>query len=286
MAESAAEHYANLVHATETYQQQMATRRAPSPDRQADRWKPGAQRYREDPFRMHDTLEALLSYIEPADTVLDIGGGAGRYLPLALRAKDYVNVEPSPGMGAQFEVSVREAGIENARWLHSDWLGADIGGDVCFSANVVYYIADIVPFLAKLHAASRRRVMIVMHSIPPRNRGGDLARYLYGEEPPGDPGHRELLPVLWDMNLLPDVRVLGPSDFIAERERYTDRAAAIQDVVPDHLEASARSRAQSAVDEHFDELFEAAPDGGYRRRPPGTSRVLLITWETPGVTIA
>jgi hypothetical protein len=279
LAERAADRYAALVRAAEEHQRTTATR---SPDSEAgsDRWRAGAARFREDPFREHDTLAALLSFIEPADTVLDVGGGAGRYLPLALHCRAYVNVEPSPGMGAQFETSVRDAGMTNARWLHSDWLGAEIEGDVCFSANVVYYIADIVPFVAKLTAASRRRVMIVLHSVPPRNVGADLYRYVYGRERPLDPGYQELLPVLWEMGLLPDVRVLGPSDFIAERERYPDRDRAIAAVLPKQLDAESTAQARRTLADHFDELFVPAPEGGYRRRPNGASRVLLLTWET------
>ena len=279
MAETAANLYGAMVRAAERDRSGVASR-SPGGEEPTDRWKAGAPRYREDPFREHDTLHALLAYIQPADTVLDVGGGAGRYLPIALHCREYVNVEPSPGMGAQFELSVREAGIENARWLQSDWLGADIEGDVGFSANVVSYIADIVPFIAKLHAASRRRVMIVMHSVPPRNRGADLSWYVHGREPTLDPGHRELLPVLWEMGLLPEVRVLGRSDFIAERERYADRDAAMAAVVPAHLEEEAQSRARRAIEEHFDKLFASTPEGGYRHRPNGVSRVLLVTWET------
>jgi hypothetical protein len=280
MAETAGDLYARLVRTADAYQQARGAVSRAVPERQSDKWKVQAPRYREDPFREHDTLAALLSYIEPTDTVLDIGGGAGRYLPLALRCRDYVNVEPSPGMGAQFEAAVREAEIANARWLHSDWLGAEIEGDVCFTANVVYYIEGIVPFVEKLTRASRRRVMIVMHSVPPRNVGADLARLVYGDEPPGDPGHRELLPVLWDMGLLPDVRVLGPSDFIAERERYESRDDAIDRAIPARLDDLAAGQARQAVSERFDELFVPTDDGRYRRRPNGRSRVRLITWET------
>jgi len=125
--------------------------------------------------------------------------------------------------------------------------------------------------------------MIVMHSVPPRNVGGDLTRVVSGHQPPPDPGFRELLPVLWDLGLIPDVRVLGPSDFIAERERYASRQEAIERSVPARLAAEAAARARSAVADHFDELFVPADDGRYRRRPNGRSRVLLITWENAGL---
>jgi hypothetical protein len=281
MALTAAERYADMVRASEADPRRRAVASLPvSSNEQADRWQGGAARFREDPFREDETLRTLLSFFEPTDRVLDVGGGAGRYLPIALRCSELINVEPSPSMGAQFEASVRDAGVENARWLNSDWMNADIDGDVCFSANVVYYIADIVPFVAKLNAASRRRVMIVMHSVPPLNVGANLFRYLHGRDQALDPGHRELLPVLWDMGLLPEVRVLGMSDFIFERERYADREAAMSAVLPTNLDGDALKMACHAVAQHYDELFVPNPEGGYRRRPNGGSRVLLITWET------
>src|SRR5438067_12938540 len=98
--------YAELVRAANAHQRTLTSARTPRPKGQPDRWRAQAARYREDPFREHDTLNELLSYIERTDTVLDIGGGAGRYLPLALHCHEYVNVEPSAGMGAQFEAAV------------------------------------------------------------------------------------------------------------------------------------------------------------------------------------
>jgi hypothetical protein len=285
MAESAAARYAAMVRAAEENQRRGAPDRSrvseSGPQTSApDRWQGCAARFREDPFREDPTLAALLSFIEPEDTVLDVGGGAGRYLPIARQCREYVNVEPSSAMGAQFEASVREAGIGNARWLQSDWQSAQAAGDVCFCANVVYYIEDIAPFVQKLHTASRRRVMIVMHSTPPRNRDAELAGVIHDGEPVHDPGYRELLPVLWELGLLPDVRVLGKSDFIAERERYPDRAAAVSAVIPARLEAAAANRARQAIEDRFLDLFVPAEEGGYRRRPAQDSRVLLITWET------
>src|SRR5215208_1784419 len=104
--------FAAMVRATEA-QAEAVTASRPSV---SERWSRGSDRFREDSRRENETLDELLSYIEPDDVVLDVGGGAGRYLPLARRCREYVNVEPAAGMGAQFEAAVREAGIENARW--------------------------------------------------------------------------------------------------------------------------------------------------------------------------
>src|SRR5262249_5723065 len=117
-----------------------------------------------------------------------------------------------------------------------------------------------------------------MHSVPPTNVGANLYRLLHGKDLALAPGQRELLPVLWDMGILPDVHVLGPSDFIAERARFPGREEAIASVVPGGFQGQERERALATIGSHFDEIFVPA-EQGYRRRPIGISRVLLITWE-------
>src|SRR5512145_2892947 len=168
---------------------------------------PEAQRFRCDPHRSLDAnLQVIVSYVQPDDVLIDVGGGAGRVgLPLALRCRQVINVDASPGMLAEFAACAAEAGITNARAILSDWLtAADIAGDVSLASSVTYFVRDIVPFIAKMVAASRRRVIITLWSVPTPNQNAPLFRLVYGEEPAPVPGHRELLPVLWEMGVLPD----------------------------------------------------------------------------------
>ncbi|MSQ26263.1 MAG: hypothetical protein EXR49_08395 [Dehalococcoidia bacterium] len=84
----------------------------------ADSWAgPRARLFREDPrCALDSNLAALAAYVRPGDTVIDVGGGAGRLgLPLALRCRKVINVEPSAGMVEQFTILAHEAGIANAR---------------------------------------------------------------------------------------------------------------------------------------------------------------------------
>src|SRR5688572_3069373 len=89
-------------------------------------WDAMAGNFRADPHRALDpNLEIVASYIEPGDVVVDVGGGAGRIgLPLALRCRELVNVDPSPGMLREFEASALEAGITNARGVEAGWMEA------------------------------------------------------------------------------------------------------------------------------------------------------------------
>src|SRR5919108_5610712 len=94
----------------------------------SDPWGgPVARRFRADPHRPLDAnLAVLASYARPEDVLLDVGGGAGRVaLPLALRCREVIIVDASPGMGAEFTAVAAEAGISNPRFIHPKWRGGE-----------------------------------------------------------------------------------------------------------------------------------------------------------------
>ena len=150
----------------------------------SDSWGAIAQRFRLDPRRDLDAnLQEIASYLRPDDVFVDVGGGAGRVsLPLAQSCREVVVVEPSPGMGAEFDASRRDAGIGNASRVQAEWMDAgSIEGDVVFAGCVTYFVRDIVPFVEKLQASARRRVMITLWSEPPACSAGPLFDLVYGE---------------------------------------------------------------------------------------------------------
>jgi SAM-dependent methyltransferase len=258
-------------------------RRLASAEPGAERWSAAADRFRADPRRDPDpNLKTIMEYVAPQHVVLDVGGGAGRYaLPIALRCREVINVEPSKGMGAAFEASAAEAGIKNARRVPADWLSAgDLTGDVSIVANVTYFVADIVPFVEKLVTASRERVIVAMTVTPPPNQTARTFEVVRGEPQAPVPGYRELLPVLWEMGIVPDVRVLQNSVATALGGVYPSREEAIETVTKNAaLNPEDASRAGAALELRFDELFSAV-EGGFRQRPTGDPRMILVTWRT------
>jgi SAM-dependent methyltransferase len=276
---SAAEDYAALCDAVQEQQLRLF---GPAP---SDIWTgQSAVQFRFDPRRELDpNLAALASYVMPDDVVLDVGGGAGRVsLPLALRCREVLTVEPSAGMAAEYEGSKQEAGITNARLLPASLMDAEgVVGDVAVTCDVTYFIRDIVPFIEKMQSAARRRVMILVWSEPPPNRGGDLFRRVYDEPLAPMPGHRQLLPVLWDMGVLPDVRVL-PAPTWWEDWHHATRDEALESVIFGRWSREGiRDTARRIFNEQFDELFVRDGDG-YRAIWRQPMRELLITWETGG----
>ena len=280
---TAAETYAARIDAVRA--QRARLHGAPPPD---DPWEgPVARRFRADPHRPLDAnLAVLASYTRPEDVLLDVGGGAGRVaLPLALRCREVITVDASPGMGAEFAAAAAEAGIANARFIHANWLEAEgLQGDVALTANVTYFVRDIVRFIEKLATAARRRVMITVWSVANPNQSAQLFHLVYGEEQVAAPGHRELLPVLWELGILPDVHVLPglprvPGGPLGARLPQTPDDAVQLALQGQWLGPQDYRRARGLIEERFSELFAPSPEGfGLLWRQE--ARELLITWET------
>ena len=166
-----------------------------------------------DPHRALDAnLKALADLIEPSDTIVDVGGGAGRMsLPLASRCRFVTNVDPSVSMGAAFLANAKAAGIDNVGLVQSDWIAADAPqGTVALVNHVTYLTRDIVSFIEKLERAGSRRVILTVNAPPPPSWNRVLFQLVHGEPEEVVPGHAELMNVLWEMGRLPDLTMMLP----------------------------------------------------------------------------
>ena len=247
-----------------------------------DHWADMAEMFRLDPRRPRDAnLSALIDYLEPSDVLLDVGGGAGRIsLALADCVKEVVLIEPSEGMREQFIAARGEAGITNARITSDWWMDSGETGDVVHLSDVTYFVRDIVPFVAKLHNAAARRVMITVWRPTPGDMASDLREVVRGDRPPHWPGLPELAAVLWEMGLLPEIRPLPDEPWwLTDAERGLSDTDAI--ALTMRWLGTEDDETRAVVSAKLDRIFVRKPDG----LTPlwwSSPRAVLLTWETHG----
>ena len=270
---SAAKRYNEMVIARMRQQERLDN---PFDESYWERYAPG---YRFDPHREHEpSLAAAARYVKEEDDVIEVGGGAGRIgLPLALRARSLLNVEPSAAMREQFSLAVADYGITNTSLLASRWpTSEEVDGDLVVTADVTYFISEIESFLQALREAARRRVIIFTWTVPPPNINRELFRIAFGEEEAPSPGFRELLPVAWELGIIPDVEVVN-EQFTWPSLAATNDEEAVR-MALDELGLPAGHEVGERLRPHIGELFERADGYALKWRIPAQG--MLITWRT------
>ena len=139
-------------------------------------------------------------------------------------------------------------------WLDSE----DVPCDLAITRNVTYFVGPIVRFVEKMTSAARRRVIIAIQSVPPPNQSSPLFQLVYGEQQVLVPGHQELLPVLWEMDILPDVYVMHGSPDNTPLKREEAVISAMEGI---WLAPKDQDRARSIIEANFDKLYEVFGEG-------------------------
>ena len=247
---------------------------------------------RSDPKRPLDpNLEAIAAYIEPEDVIVDVAGGAGRIsLPLASRCREVIDVDASAAMGEGFLTNAAQAGLTNVRFIHATWpMPNPPAGTVALVNHGTYLTRQIVPFIEDLERAGRRRVIITVNAPPPPSRHRLIYALLAGEAEEIVPGHAELVDVLWEMGILPDVRVLAqsgatqlpPSPGHEEAVAAAMRSFASEQWALWPFGTNVLGRLHSVLEKNYAELFAETPRGVVPRWL-APAREILITWQPAG----
>ena len=179
----------------------------------ADHWQPYAQQFRADPRRTDDLLlNRLLTEVAPHSTVLDVGAGGGRLaLPLALRCRHLVAVEPSSSMGAVLREQASGFSIDNVSLVEATWEIAEVEpADLVICVHVLYVVADIEPFIRKLEAHARDRVLVVLFKASPQSQVYPLWKGIHGEERLPLPSLPEFYDVLSQLGIDAHTDMLPP----------------------------------------------------------------------------
>jgi SAM-dependent methyltransferase len=182
------------------------------------------------------TLAALTALVQPADTLLDIGAGTGRFaLPLARRVRRVTALDYSPAMLAILRQKARDAGITNITAVEAALETMAVPPhDVVLAAWSLYRQIDIVAALTALIGATTR-TLVIAASDTAQAPHHPFLRDIWGRHgEPEHPVYLYLLGALRQLGYRADLRVLWETRHVAARTI----AAVAQSLIPQ--DASAR----------------------------------------------
>lgn len=257
-------------------QTEKARADADADEEEEDFWAPIASRFRDDPSRTDDpVLNRVVAWVDAESTVLDVGGGAGRFaIPLAKRCREVVVAEPSSSMLETLKSAANEAGVTNVRSLQMGWEEAEVeAADLVLCAHVVYGVTEIEPFLRKLGEHARGRVVIVTHTVAPTSVAAPFWKAVHGEERLLLPALPELVPVLWEMDVFPDITMVPATQqrTVPDRDIALTWLRRMTWVAPD-------SEKDRVLQKELDAVFDA--EGGQYVLRRARSQQGIVTWLT------
>ena len=245
-----------------------------------DFWRSLAPSFRADPRRTDDeALNAISELASDCRSLLDVGGGAGRFaVALALGGAAATVVDPSDAMLEQLREAAADAGADNVTAVRAEWESANVEpADAVLCSHVVYGVADIAPFIRKLIAHARRRVIMLSFVDSPQTSVSPLWQPVHGERRVNLPALPQLMNVLWEMDVYPSVRMLTPTapHTFESVEAAVDEFARRLFVGED---ADARARLEAAAPR----FLERTADGDLRMVGAKAARQGAIWWDVEG----
>jgi SAM-dependent methyltransferase len=269
--------------AIQVWQQRVAAHHAQSQKIRAalgiaevDRWEVVSPLFKANPRRTDDVeVNRLVREVSPSTTVLDVGGGAGRFaLPLALRCQHVMVVEPSPSMGESLRQIAAEARINNVSLMAKRWEEAEVEpADVVLSAHVIYMVEDIRAFVGKVVAHARQKVLMPTFMRPPMARYAPFWRRVHGEDKHELPGAGEFMQVLWEMDIYPDREMFEPRPSRA----FKDWQTALE-TLRRRLHVRPDTAEDARLHQAMRELLVETPDG-YGVKGAAPEPLALISWQ-------
>lgn len=220
-------------------------------------------------------MQALLPRLRPTDTVLDIGAGTGRYLPiLSPVVRHVIAVEPSPAMRTEMERLIAAEGLSNITVVADQWPSSQpIPADVVFSAHVVYGVADVGPFFSAMDRSALRTCHLYLGIEHPGHGLAAFWEKIHGEVRRALPAAIEALACLYQLGIYASLDLIPMSGSF----RFANTDDALVEI---------RHRLRLAPEADRDAQIAAAisdlllPDAeGMLRLKDQPSHAAMISWE-------
>ena len=236
------------------------------------RFAPVAEGEPEDPM-----ITLMQPWLEPKDTVLDVGCGAGRLtVPLAGICQSIIGIDSSPTMLNLLSNQVQDRQITNLRIDESTWEEwPEETVDVVLMSRLLYAIHPIEEFLEKAHRVASRGIIVMLSTAQPVAFFHPLREAAYGESRIEPTGANELRSVLESWGIAIDVRASEPVPTRAFPDAHTALRSAvtrlnIRENTPEY------DKLRVAVDEALTETS----DGKFRFSWKFESVPYLFSWHT------
>jgi molybdenum cofactor cytidylyltransferase len=250
-----------------------------------DFYAPVTGLFRADPRRTDEpALDVLRGMVQPGDTWLDIGAGAGRYaLPIAMDLEAsggrVVAIDASGGMLTALQEIADDHGITNVEVFESRWPPADLepfAADVALIAHVGYDVEAIGPFLSAMEGSTRRRCVAVLMERQPSSIADVCWPPVHGEE-------RVSLPALPEFVEL--LTALGRSVEVLRLERdprsFAD-ASELEGFLRRQLWIEPGSEKDARFRESLEDLIVVDAEGRYGLRGQRPLPLGIVTWVPAG----
>ena len=243
---------------------------------QSDFWASSSYRFKDDPYRLDDlVLNAIQGLIGEANSVLDVGGGAGRYaMPISLRSRSVTVLDQSEAMLKMLRNQVKYYNIPYIKIVHGSF--EDIlfsGADVVLCAHVLYTVETIDTFIARLNSVSRHKIIIVMFEKSPQSELTEIWKFVHGNCRITLPGATELLDVLKSIG----IKGVGLKRILLKPNYYLSLEDAFKIICekifiqPESLKGRRLSKGLGNYMDYIDNRYVVKGSGG--------QLVSIISWE-------
>lgn len=216
----------------------------------------------------------LRARVTDQQSVLDVGAGTGRFtLALAPLVRHVTALEPNASMLGYLREEITARNLANVTLVQSTWEDArtDLHADVTICSHVLYPLLEIVPFLEKLHNATRQVSYLYLRANSLDSITAHLWQYFHGSERCQPPGYVHALDVLADLGIYANVEVVdAPITLSYLSPQHAEDELIEQLILEDTPETRAELRAL------LDDWLIKEVDGSWRS--PVFAAVSAILW--------